>query len=119
MHLLNEESMINYWCFLVAKAYEAAFLEGQYRNETDTLRSVGSITLGITQGTGLIFPVNVIIFLLVSLSPLFRTASAHEHKQSQVGHCLFPCVLLIPIFQTHIPCACGSTSMKKSILGLL
>lgn len=35
MHLLNEESVINYWYFLVAKAHEAVFLEGQYRNETD------------------------------------------------------------------------------------
>ena len=79
--MLDEESMTNHWCFLVAKGYEAASLKGQYGNETDTLRVFAkSVTLGSTQGTGLVFPVITIIFLLVSLSPLFRTASAHDHK---------------------------------------
>lgn len=57
MCLLDEESMTNHWCFLVEKGYEAASLNGQYRNKTDTLRVfVKSVTLGSTQGTGLVFP---------------------------------------------------------------
>lgn len=39
-----------------------------------------SVTPQSTQGTGLVFAVITIIFLLVPLAPLFRTASAHNHK---------------------------------------
>lgn len=80
MHLLDEGSMTTHWCFLVAKAYETASLKGWYRNETDTLRVfMKSITQGSMKGTGLLLVV-ITIFLLVSLSPLFRMASAHDHK---------------------------------------
>jgi len=51
-----------------------------------------SISLGSTQGTGLVSPVIIAILLLVPLLPLLETANAHGHKNIVRCAIFFSCV---------------------------
>lgn len=58
-------------------------LRGEYKSEDDTRRTfVKSITLGITQESGLALPVIIIFLLLLQIITIIwnGTANAHDHK---------------------------------------